>query len=100
MVQMALIPVVIGNEAIFAQFQGKVIQGIIYQFAYSAFTSSELNIFARHLLKDWSVLDMCYQQNPDNIIWFLRSDGILLGLTYLREQEVVAWHHHDTEWYI
>ena len=89
-------PVVVGNEAIFAQFQGKVIRSIVYQFAYSAFTSSELNVFARHLLEDWSVIDMCYQQNPDNIIWFLRSDGQLLGLTYLKEQEVVAWHHHDT----
>lgn len=89
-------PVVIGNEAIFAEFQGHVIRSIVYQFAYSAFTSSEINIFARHLLEDWSVLDMCYQQNPDNIVWFLRSDGKLLGLTYLKEQEVVAWHHHDT----
>jgi hypothetical protein len=89
-------PVVIGQEAIFSQFQGKVIRSIIYQFAYQSFTSSELNIFARHLLEDWSVLDMCYQQNPDNIIWFLRSDGQLLGLTYLKEQEVLAWHHHDT----
>lgn len=89
-------PVVIGNEAIFAQFQGHVIRSIVYQFAYASFTSAEINIFARHLLEDWSVLDMCYQQNPDNIIWFLRSDGQLLGLTYLKEQEVVAWHHHDT----
>ena len=89
-------PVVIGNEAIFAQFQGHVIRSIVYEFAYSAFTSKEINIMARHLLEDWTVIDMCYQQNPDNIIWFLRSDGQLLGLTYLKEQDVVAWHHHDT----
>jgi hypothetical protein len=89
-------PVVIGNEAVFSQFQGKVIRSIVYQFAYQAFTSSELNIFARHLLENYSVVDMCYQQNPDNIIWMLRSDGQLIALTYLKEQEVVAWHHHDT----
>ena len=39
---------------------------------------------------------MCYQQNPDNIVWMLRSDGQLIALTYLKEQDVVAWHHHDT----
>jgi hypothetical protein len=39
---------------------------------------------------------MCYQQNPDNIVWMLRSDGNLIALTYLKEQDVVGWHHHDT----
>ena len=89
-------PVVIGNECIFTQFQGKVIRSIVYNFYTQSFTSAELNPFARHLLKDWSVVSMCYQQNPDNIVWMLRSDGQLIGLTYLKEQDVVAWHHHDT----
>ena len=89
-------PVVIGNEAIFSQFQGKVIRSIVYNFYTQAFTSSELNPFARHLFANWSIVSMCYQQNPDNIVWMLRSDGQLIGLTYLKEQDVVAWHHHDT----
>lgn len=89
-------PVVIGNEAIFVQTHAKIVRSIVYQFAYNGFVGSEINIFARHLLKDWSVIDMCYQQNPDSIVWFLRSDGQLLGLTYMKEQDVVAWHHHDT----
>jgi hypothetical protein len=89
-------PVVIGNEAIFSQFQGKIIRSILYNFYTQSFTSAELNPFARHLLKDWSVVSMCYQQNPDNIVWMLRSDGQLIALTYLKEQDVIGWHHHDT----
>jgi hypothetical protein len=30
-------------------------------------------------------------------VWAVRSDGVLLGLTYVREHEIVAWHHHDFE---
>ena len=37
---------------------------------------------------------MAYQQEPDSIIWSVRADGVLLGLTYQRDQQVVAWHQH------
>jgi hypothetical protein len=40
---------------------------------------------------------MAYQQEPDSIIWFVRDDGALIGLTYMREQQVLAWHRHDTD---
>ena len=35
-----------------------------------------------------------YQQEPNQIIWGVRDDGELVGLTYPREQQVVAWHRH------
>ena len=37
---------------------------------------------------------MTYQQSPDSILWCVREDGVLAGLTYLRSEEVVAWHRH------
>jgi hypothetical protein len=37
---------------------------------------------------------MAYQQEPDSIIWAVRADGTLIGLTYQRDQQVVAWHQH------
>jgi hypothetical protein len=33
-------------------------------------------------------------------VWAVRSDGVLLGLTYIPEQEVLAWHRHDTKGFI
>jgi hypothetical protein len=40
---------------------------------------------------------MAYQREPQSIVWCVRDDGVLLGLTYLKEQEVWAWHRHDTQ---
>jgi hypothetical protein len=37
---------------------------------------------------------MAYQQAPDSILWAVREDGILAGLTYQRTDNVVAWHRH------
>jgi hypothetical protein len=42
------------------------------------------------------VVGWCFQQHPFGIVWAVRNDGELLGLTYLREQQIAGWHHHDT----
>ena len=38
---------------------------------------------------------MDYQQEPFSIVWCVRIDGKLTGMTYNRLQDVVAWHEHD-----
>src|SRR5690606_34482023 len=43
------------------------------------------------------IVDWAYQEEPNSVVWMVRSDGTLLGLTYLREHDVVAWHRHDTD---
>jgi hypothetical protein len=40
---------------------------------------------------------MAYQAEPDSIVWCVRDDGKLLSMTYMREQEVIAWAWHDTD---
>ena len=37
---------------------------------------------------------MAYQQKPHSIVWAVRNDGQLAGLTYNRLENVVAWHRH------
>ena len=29
--------------------------------------------------------------------WVVRSDGALLSLTYIKEQQMLAWARHDTD---
>lgn len=90
-------PELIGNECIFCQANGMVIRNLSYQFSSDAFVGSDLNILARHLFKNHTVVEMAYQQDPNSVLWCLRDDGILLALTYMAEQEVIAWSWHDTE---
>lgn len=90
-------PVVIGNQAIFVQSRGTVVRNIGFQLQEDGFTGTELNILSKHLFEGHSIVEMAYQQEPDRILWCLRDDGILLALTYMPEQEVVAWSWHDTE---
>lgn len=88
-------PAVIGNEAIYIQANGKVVRNIGYEFGTDSFTGSDMNVLARHLIERWTIIDLAFQRDPDCIVWMVRSDGVLVAVTYMREQEVVAFHWHD-----
>ena len=37
-----------------------------------------------------------WAEEPNKLVWAVRDDGVLLCLTYLKEQELIGWTHHDT----
>jgi hypothetical protein len=59
----------------------------------NGYTAPDMTILAEHITRG-GITDMAYQQEPDSIVWCLRADGTLLGMTYRREEQVVAWHKH------
>lgn len=64
-----------------------------YDFARDGFTSVDLTVFSEHVLVD-GVSSLAFQLAPDATVWIARGDGELVGCTYERTQEVVAWHRH------
>jgi hypothetical protein len=90
-------PVVIGNRAVYVQPMGSVLRDLGYDFSSNGFAGMDLSILSNHLFEGYEITDMCYQQEPDSIVWCVRSDGKLLSLTYVREHEVLAWTWHETD---
>lgn len=88
-------PVVIGNTALFVQARTTVIRDL-YNDSIEGFKGNDLTVYSSHLFEDYTIVDFTYQQIPNSTAWAVRSDGTLLGLTYIREQQFLAWHRHDT----
>jgi hypothetical protein len=55
-----------------------------------------VSVMSQHLFTDYNIVEMAYQQEPDSLVWAIRDDGVMLSMSYMREQEVIAWTHHDT----
>ncbi|MBP2635055.1 MAG: hypothetical protein H6Q72_962 [Firmicutes bacterium] len=89
-------PVVITDTVIFLRRNANKVQGLTYTDA-NGYSSSELSIMADHLFSGYTIKKWAYQQNPNSILWCVRSDGALLSFTYMPEQDVWAWSHHDTD---
>ena len=90
-------PVIVGNSAVYVQARGSAVRDLNYQYESSGYTGNELSVYASHLVDDYTIVDMAYQQVPHSIVWSVRSDGTLLGLTYLKDQQMIAWHQHTFE---
>ena len=89
-------PTVVGNAILYTQARGRVVRELRFDINVEGLAGKDLTIFATHLFDGHRIVAMDFQQTPDSIIWCLRDDGVLLGLTYIPEQEVWGWHRHDT----
>jgi len=92
----SLPPIQVQNGGLFVQGNNRTVRGVTYDFASNTFTGNDIMILASHLTDGHSIVDWAYQQDPTSIIWCVREDGALLGLTYMPEQQVAGWHRHDT----
>lgn len=93
----AVTPVIIGNQLVYVQSNGTVVRNLGYDFNSDSYTGVDLRILSEHLFDGHEIVELDYQQDPNSIVWCVRDDGILLSMTYMQEQEVVAWSWHETE---
>jgi hypothetical protein len=91
----SLRPLRLSDTVIFNQALGSFVRDLAFDFAINGYHGNDLTVFSSHLVEGFSLVDWDYQKIPDSIIWAVRNDGVLLGLTYMREQQVFAWHRHD-----
>ena len=82
-----------GNAILFLQKAKRKIRELAYNFDSDGYVAPDLTILNDTVTKS-GINEMSYQQEPDSIIWCVRDDGQLAGLTYQRSENVVAWHRH------
>lgn len=91
-------PLPIGNRIVYVQARGNVVREVAFdQGTALGLAGKDLTLFASHLFDAQTLVAVDYAQVPDSIVWAVRSDGVLLGCTYIAEQEILAWHRHDTD---
>ena len=90
-------PIMIGSATLFLQRHARDVNEFIYDWANDSYEILDLTILAPHLTEHYGISDWGYQQTPNSIVWAVRDDGTLLGLTYQRRNKVVGWHRHTTD---
>lgn len=90
-------PVIINSTALYLQEKGARLRDLGYEFSSDKYTGNDLSLMSEQLFEGYEILDMAYAQEPYGILWCIRDDGVLLGLTYQKEHQVWGWHHHTTD---
>ena len=87
-------PLRAGNSTILIQKGLEKVKEITFDLDTDGLLGVDLSILADHLPRG-GLTDMIWQQEPELILWFVHSDGGLIGLTYDRANGAVGWHDHD-----
>lgn len=90
-------PLVVGSTALYVQEKGNTVRDLGYQYSSDSFDGSDLSVRAAHFFDGYTITDWAYAQIPWSAVFAVRSDGKLLCLTYMREQQVVAWSMLETD---
>jgi hypothetical protein len=87
----------VNDVVLFLQRAGKKVREFAYSFEKDSFVSPDLTILAEHIAGEGGIIEMAHQQEPAGILWCVRQDGVLAGLSYERMQEVVGWYQVKTD---
>lgn len=87
-------PLCLSNALVFVQRKGHRI--IEWTWDGDAATGTNLTLMSPHV-GNGGIHQLAYAGDPIPTIWAVNGDGYLCGLTYDREQQVLAWHLHTTD---
>jgi hypothetical protein len=93
----AIQPVVVNANILFAAARGGHLRELGYQNDRRGYVTGDVSIRASHLFDGEQMVQLAYARAPVPIVWAVSSSGDLLGLTYLPEEGIGAWHHHTTD---
>ena len=84
----------VANVTMFLQRAKRKIRELTYSFDFDSYVAPDMTILAENITES-GIKELSYQQEPESILWGVREDGRLVGLTYQRSEDVVGWHIHE-----
>lgn len=90
-------PLIVNSAMVYVASRGGHVREMGYNWQASGFTTGDLSLRAAHLFEDDRVIDMAQMKAPVPTVWAVMDNGGMVGLTYLPDQNVAAWHRHDTK---
>jgi hypothetical protein len=88
--------VLLNDVLLFVQRRGRKVRELTYSFEKDGWLAPDLTVLSEHVTES-EIVEIAFQQQPDAILWGVRGDGQMVGMSYERDQQVVAWHRHTTD---
>lgn len=93
-------PIVIGSSAVYVQERGSIVRAAGFDNlagGKDGYRDDDLTAFCDHLFEGKTIISMAYQKTPHSVLWCVLDDGGMVGLTYIKEQDILAAHRHDMD---
>lgn len=86
-------PVQVANVTLFVQRAKRKLRELVFDLNTDSYQAPDMTLLAEHITES-GIKEMSLQQEPDNVVWCVLENGLFVGMTYRREENVIAWHEH------
>lgn len=83
------------STILFVQRGGINVREYMYRFEQQNYVSPIVSQLVEHLTRS-GIRAIAQSTNPEQMLWAVTNEGMLLSCSYRREEEVVAWSAHPT----
>jgi len=90
-------PLVANFDILYVQAKGSIVRNMTYNFYTNVFAGTDISVLSSHLFYGYKIISWAQCEEPFKTIWAVRSDGVLLSLTFVKEQEILGWAHSVTD---
>lgn len=88
-----IMPVVNGQSIFYMQKGSRTLRSFEYDLVLDNYRSTDRQFLASHLTVG-GIKKLAIQRWKTDILWAVRNDGVLLGLTIKPKEDVSGWHRH------
>lgn len=85
----------LSSVVLFVQSSGRKLREMVFDGSQGIFTADDLAVLSNHITAG-GMATPSYQKDRDSIFWAVTGFGYLIGLTYDKAQNILAWHRHIT----
>ena len=92
-------PFVSKKSILYVDSSINTVSNFVYSYELNGYSGQNLDVLVRDEFDGYTLKDISFRDTPYGVLYSVRSDGSLMCLTYVREENVYAWHKHTTDGY-
>jgi len=87
------LPAKVGNNLLYVQNNGRKLRELAFDKLQDQYSAADLTLRSEDI-SETGLIATAYQDQPYSVLWCLRNDGRLAGLTYVDLLQMRAWSRH------
>jgi hypothetical protein len=87
-------PISNGRTLYYVEDNTRAVRSFVFDYQTDGFTTIDQNLVTDNLT-DPGIVQVAEQRGRPDIIWALRKDGVLAGMTFKESENIYAWHRHE-----
>lgn len=88
-------PIDKGNKVLYTQGNSLIIRSFEYDVATDGYRPVDRNTIADHITSS-GVKQIVFQEGRPNVMWAVKNNGVLIGMTIEDSEAISGWHRHTS----